>query len=47
LKLARLRIEDIDFVEKNITLPEQKNKERYEKIVIPDIMLDRLKDHII
>ncbi|MGV8162171.1 MAG: tyrosine-type recombinase/integrase [Candidatus Nanoarchaeia archaeon] len=44
---CRIRIEDIDFMDKTLTLPEQKNKERYEKIIIPDEMMRRLKDHII
>lgn len=47
IETCKVRIEDIDFVEKTLTLPEQKNKERYEKIIIPDILLDRLKRHII
>jgi integrase len=46
IETCKLRIEDIDFLERTLTLPEQKNKVRYEKIVIPDFMLDRLKDHI-
>lgn len=46
IETCKLRIEDIDFLEKTITLPEQKNKVRFEKIVIPDIMLQRLKEHI-
>lgn len=47
IETCRIRIEDIDFVGKTLTLPDQKNKVRYEKIVIPDILLDRLKKHII
>jgi len=47
IETCKIRIEDIDFVEKTLTLPEQKNKERFEKIIIPDIMLDRFKKHII
>lgn len=46
VETCKIRIEDIDFVEKTLTLPEQKNKERYEKIIIPDILLDRFKKHI-
>ena len=42
-----MRIEDIDFVGKTLTLPDQKNKERFEKIIIPDALLERLKKHII
>ncbi|MBI2133605.1 site-specific integrase [Candidatus Woesearchaeota archaeon] len=43
---CRIRIEDIDFMDKTLTLPEQKNKERFEKIIIPDEMMRRIKDHI-
>lgn len=47
IETCKVRIEDIDFIEKTLTLPEQKNKERYEKIIIPDFMLQRLKEHIL
>lgn len=47
IETCKIRVEDIDFVGKTLTLPEQKNKERYEKIVIPDALLDRLKKHIV
>ena len=46
IETCRIRIEDIDFVAKTLTLPEQKNKVRYEKIIIPDFMIERLKQHI-
>lgn len=44
---VKIKIQDIDFVEKTLTLPEQKNKEKFEKIIIPDFLLSRLKDHIL
>jgi len=46
IETCKIRIEDIDFIAKTLTLPEQKNKVRYEKIIIPDFMMDRLKEHI-
>ncbi|MCF7798883.1 tyrosine-type recombinase/integrase [Candidatus Woesearchaeota archaeon] len=47
IETCKVRIEDIDFLAKTLTLPEQKNKVRFEKIIIPDFMLERLKEHII
>jgi len=47
IETCKVRIEDIDFLAKTLTLPEQKNKVRYEKIIIPDFMIERLKEHII
>jgi integrase len=47
IETCRVRIEDIDFIDKTLTLPDQKNKVRYEKIVIPTEMLERFKQHII
>ncbi len=47
IETCRIKVDHIDFVEKTLLLPEQKNKERFEKIIIPDFMLERLKDHIL
>lgn len=47
IETCRIKVEHIDFVEKTLLLPEQKNKEKFEKIVIPDFMLERFKDHIL
>jgi integrase len=47
IETCRIKVDHIDFMEKTLILPEQKNKEKGEKIIIPDFMLDRLKNHII
>jgi integrase len=47
IETCRIKVEHIDFFEKTLLLPEQKNKEKFEKIVIPDFMLERFKDHIL
>ena len=47
IETCKVKVEDIDFIDKTLTLPDQKNKVRYEKIIIPHEMLERLKQHII
>ncbi len=47
IETVRIKVEHIDFVEKTLLLPEQKNKEKGEKIIIPNFMIERLKDHIL
>ena len=47
IETCRIKVNHIDFVEKTLILPEQKNKEKGEKIIIPDFLLERLKDHIL
>lgn len=47
IETCKIRIEDIDFIDGTLTLPDQKNKVRYEKVIIPDFLLKRLKKHII
>ena len=47
IETCRIKVDHIDFVEKTLILPEQKNKEKGEKIIIPDFLLERLKNHIL
>jgi integrase len=47
IETCRIKVDHIDFVEKTLLLPDQKNKEKFEKIIIPDFLIDRLKDHIL
>jgi len=47
IETCRIKVDHIDFVEKTLLLPDQKNKERFEKIIIPDFLIDRFKDHIL
>lgn len=47
IETCKIRIEDIDFIDGTLTLPVQKNKVRYEKVIIPDFLLKRLKKHIV
>ncbi|RMG34933.1 MAG: hypothetical protein D6732_10055 [Methanobacteriota archaeon] len=47
IETCKIRVEDIDFIDKTLSLPDQKNKERFEKIIIPDEMIRRFKKHIV
>ncbi len=47
IETCNIKVDHIDFIEKTLILPEQKNKERGEKIIIPNFMIERLKNHIL
>ena len=47
VETCKIKVEHIDFFEKTLLLPEQKNKEKFEKIICSDFLLERLKDHIL
>ncbi len=47
VEVCKIKVDHIDFFEKTLLLPEQKNKEKFEKIIVPDFMVERFKDHIL
>ena len=46
IETCRIHLRDIDWVEKTLTIREQKNGQLYEKIVIPEKMLEILNKHV-
>ena len=45
-ELCRVKLDHIDWLEKTILVPLQKNKNNNEKVVVPDFLLNRLREHI-
>ena len=45
-EICRVKLEHIDWLEKTILIPIQKNKNNNEKIVVADFLLNKLREHI-